>query len=209
MIEYTVGLPKRSNSHGNRVAVVLENCFNGQTLWVRATVFPRFDIRSYSTGCTTDHESNIVKKLEGLFLRSKINPTASVDRNLYKLMCDRDLLLIAYNKLKSKPGQITPGISSETLDGMSGKTIDELIEQLKDESFQFQPGRRVMIPKPSGGERPLTVAPPRDKLIQEAMRMILEAVYEPTFSDHSHGFRPNRGCHSALLSVSQKFNVAT
>jgi len=150
-----------------------------------------------------------VKKLEGLFLRSQNNPTALVDRNLYKLMCDKDLLLIAYNKLKSKPGQMTPGISPETLDGMSGKVIDELISQLKNESFQFQPGRRVMIPKASGGERPLTVAPPRDKLIQEAMRMILEAVYEPTFSEYSHGFRPNKGCHSALLSVSQKFNTAT
>jgi len=150
-----------------------------------------------------------VKKLEGLFLRSQNNPTALVDRNLYKLMCDKDLLLIAYNKLKSKPGQMTPGISPETLDGMSGKVIDELISQLKNESFHFQPGRRVMIPKASGGERPLTVAPPRDKLIQEAMRMILEAVYEPTFSEYSHGFRPNKGCHSALLTVSQKFNTAT
>lgn len=113
-------------------------------------------------------------------------------------MCDIDILKLAYENLKSKPGQMTPGINPETLDGMSIAILESIIENLKSGKFKFQPGRRVQIPKPTGGNRPLTVASPRDKLVQEAMRMILEAIYEPLFMDSSHGFRPQRGCHTAL-----------
>ncbi|CAG8976715.1 hypothetical protein HYALB_00008477 [Hymenoscyphus albidus] len=112
---------------------------------------------------------------------------------------------MAYQSLKSKPGQMTPGVNPETLDGMSSIVIETMVDKLKSESFEFQPGRRVQIPKASGGTRPLTVAPPRDKLVQEAMRMVLEAVYEPIFSDNSHGFRPSRSCHTALKMVKQQF----
>lgn len=118
---------------------------------------------------------------------------------------------MAYNKLKSNPGNMTPapaGITPTTLDGMSVEVIEEIIESLKDGSFKFKPGRRIYIPKDDGGLRPLTIAPPRDKLVQECIRMILEAIYEPTFSDNSHGFRPNRSCHSALRAAKQKFTMA-
>lgn len=103
---------------------------------------------------------------------------------------------------------MTQGITPTTLDGMSEEMVMEIIDSLRKETFKFQPGRRVYIPKANEGERPLTIAPPRDKLVQECMRMILEAIYEPTFSNNSHGFRPNRSCHSALRVARQKFVMA-
>jgi len=116
---------------------------------------------------------------------------------------------MAYLKLRSKPGSMTPGITPTTLDGVSHQVLIEITEQLRKGTFNFKPGRRVNIPKASGGTRPLTVAPPRDKLVQEVMRMILEAIYESSFSPSSHGFRPNRSCHSALKDVKSKFQSAS
>lgn len=80
---------------------------------------------------------------------------------------------------------------------------------MRDESFQFKPARKVEIPKVDGRMRTLNIASPRDKIVQEIMRMILEAVFEPTFSPNSHGFRPGRGCHTALKSAEGTFRVAT
>lgn len=82
------------------------------------------------------------------------------------------------------------------------------MESLKDQSFQFKPVRRELIPKPNGKMRPLGIPSPRDKIIQEVMKSILEVIYEPIFSDSSHGFRPTRGCHSALKEIS-RWNGAT
>jgi retron-type reverse transcriptase len=81
---------------------------------------------------------------------------------------------------------------------------------MKDGNFQFKPGRRMQIPKPGKqGTRPLTIAPPRDKIVQEVMRMILEEIFEPTFFPNSHGFRPNRGCHTALRQLKTQFGSAS
>jgi len=81
---------------------------------------------------------------------------------------------------------------------------------MKDESFQFAAGRRIQIPKPgNNSSRPLTIAPPRDKIVQEVMRMILEVIFEPLFLNNSHGFRPNRSCHTALRDVKTHFGCAT
>jgi retron-type reverse transcriptase len=191
------GLPKEGNLHGNRATVVFER--------KRVAVNGASNSRSYSTGRTTSEKLNVIGKLEDLYLRSERFTNESVDRNLYKILTNVELLELAYNKLRSKPGQMTPGVKPETLDGISKEVLEDIVAKLKNESFQFSPGRRVQIPKPSGGTRPLTIAPPRDKLVQEAMRMILEAVFEPTFSKYSHGFRPGKGCHSALKAVRQDF----
>lgn len=131
-----------------------------------------------------------------------------IDRNIYNMISNIDTLIYAYDNIKSKPGNMTPGVSPETLDGISKETFAELSEKLKDESFQFSPSRRTLIPKASGGTRPLTIAPPRDKIVQEAIRLVLEAIYEPIFLDSSHGFRPKRGCHTALKKVSQEFQTS-
>lgn len=131
-----------------------------------------------------------------------------VNDRLYRLLYDKEFYYAAYHKLKSKPGNMTPGIIPTTLDGMSDEVVEEIIESLRNGSFKFHPGRRIYIPKANGGQRPLTIAPPRDKLVQECIRMILEAIYEPSFSENSHGFRPNQSCHTALRAIKQKFVMA-
>lgn len=216
--EATVGLPKGSNSYGNRVTVIpVESqilCVTSNTVRNRGRVTAGFSLksRSYSTGSANTQlntEVDITDKLKDLYLRSLSHPESPIDRNLYKLMCNIDILKLAYEKLKSKPGQMTPGINPETLDGISFSALEPVIDTLKSETFQFKPGRIIQIPKASGGTRPLTITSPRDKLVQEAMRMILEAIYEPTFLDSSHGFRPKRSCHTALKTVSQQFQPAS
>jgi group II intron reverse transcriptase/maturase len=201
----TPGLPKGSNSYGNRATVIPKTLGNSKDIWGRVVVKGALNYRNYSTGRTTDLESNVTKKLRDLYLRSQKFISKPIDRDLYKILCDPEILAIAYEKLKSKPGKMTPGVNPETLDGMSIEVLRELVEKLKNESFLFKPARRVQIPKVSGGTRPLTIASPIDKIVQEAIRMILEAVFEPTFSDTSHGFRPNKSCHTALKAVRQEF----
>ena len=121
--------------------------------------------------------------------------------NIYRLLYNRNLYLRAYGRLYSNQGAMTKGTTAETVDGMSLAKIDRIIDEIRYERFRWTPVRRVNIPKPNGKTRPLGIPTWTDKLLQEVIRMILEAYYEPQFSDHSHGFRPNRGCHTALSEV--------
>ena len=121
--------------------------------------------------------------------------------NIYRLLYNRELYLRAYGRLYSNQGAMTKGTTAETVDGMSLAKIDRIINALRYERFRWTPVRRVNLPKPNGGTRPLGIPTWTDKLLQEVIRMILEAYYEPQFSDHSHGFRPGRGCHTALSDV--------
>ncbi len=120
---------------------------------------------------------------------------------VYKLLFNRELYLIAYAKLYPNNGAMTKGVSEETIDGMSIQKIDMIIEQLRRETYYWRPARREYIPKKNGKHRPLGIPVWSDKLLQEVIRMILEAYYEPQFSEHSHGFRPKRGCHTALQEI--------
>ena len=120
---------------------------------------------------------------------------------VYKLLYNRDLYLQAYAKLYSNNGAMTKGLTDETVDSMSLKKIDKIIAALRDEKYQWTAVKRVYIPKKNGKQRPLGLPTWSDKLLQEVIRMILEAYYEPQFSKHSHGFRPNRGCHTALSEI--------
>ena len=99
------------------------------------------------------------------------------------------MFLIAYNRLKSKPRMMTPGISLRTLDGLSSKFINSLIAELRSEEFAFSPGRQIMITKASGGQQPLTIGDFHEKLIQEVMCLVLEAIYEPLFKNISFGLK--------------------
>ena len=121
--------------------------------------------------------------------------------NIYRLLYNRNLYLRAYGRIYSNQGATTKGVTAETMDGMSLAKIDRIIEALRYERFRWTPVRRVNIPKPNGKTRALGIPTGPDKLLQEVIRMILEAYYEPQFSDRSHGFRPDRGCHTALSSV--------
>lgn len=118
-------------------------------------------------------------------------------------ICHPNTLLMAYNRIKSKSGNMTPGGDPErvTLDGIDLNWFEETSRAIQAGTYKFTRARRVMIPQAGKGLRPLTVVSPRDKIIQEAIRLVLELIYEPTFSDHSHGFRPNRGPHSALKEI--------
>jgi len=127
---------------------------------------------------------------------------------MLKLLSDTDILMAAYTKLKSSPGNMTPGIDKETLDGLNLSWFQNLQKELNTNKFQFRPARRLEIPKANGkGTRPLGIASPRDKIVQGAMLLILEAIFEPTFSVHSHGFRPKRGCHSALGQIKRTYTA--
>ena len=121
--------------------------------------------------------------------------------DIYRQLYNRELYLRAYGRLYSNQGATTKGTTAETVDGMSLAKIDRIIDELRYERFRWTPVRRVNLPKPNGGTRPLGIPTLTDKLLQEVIRMILEAYYEPQFSDRSHGFRPGRGCHTALSNV--------
>ena len=123
--------------------------------------------------------------------------------DIYRQLYNRELYLRAYGRLYSNQGAMTKGTTAETVDGMALAKIDRIIDALRYERFRWTPVRRVNLPKPNGGTRPLGIPTWTDKLLQEVIRMILEAYYEPQFSDHSHGFRPRRGCHTALSEVAR------
>lgn len=127
---------------------------------------------------------------------------------VYRCLFSEDLFLAAYSKIARNRGALTPGTENDTADGMNVSRIQRLIEQLKSERFHFHPARRIQIPKPREGTRPLGIPNFSDKLVQEVLRQLLEAYYEPRFRDCSHGFRPERGCHTALASLQQKFKSA-
>ena len=120
---------------------------------------------------------------------------------VYRLLFNRELYLQAYARLYPKKGAMTPGSTNETVDGMSLEKIDQLIDNIRYERHRWTPVRRVNIPKRNGKKRPLGIPSWSDKLLQEVMRSILEAYFEPQFSEHSHGFRPGRGCHTALSEI--------
>ncbi len=121
--------------------------------------------------------------------------------DVYRLLYNPTLYLRAYARLYANDGAMTPGSDGETVDGMKLEKIERLIDDLRHERYRWTPVRRVYIPKKNGKLRPLGIPSWTDKLLQEAIRQILEAYYEPQFSPHSHGFRPERGCHTALSEV--------
>ena len=120
---------------------------------------------------------------------------------LYRQMFNKDLYLMAYGNIYSNQGAMTPGASKETADGMSEDKIEQITELMRRERYRFAPARRTYIPKKNGKLRPLGMPAWSDKLVGEAVRLLLEAIYEPQFSDSSHGFRKFRGCHTALREI--------
>ena len=138
------------------------------------------------------------KRLEGISDASKKGYQI---RNLYRLMYLPEIWQEAYANIYSNKGAMTPGVNGDTLDGMSHQRINRIITALKENEYRFAPVKRVYIPKRSGKKRPLGLPTGDDKLVQEVVRLILERIYEPIFSDQSHGFRPKRSCHTALKQI--------
>lgn len=124
---------------------------------------------------------------------------------LYRYLFSEEMFAVAYQRIYAKQGNMTPGTDGKTIDEMSLERIERLIVSLKDESYQPHPARRVYIPKKNGKKRPLGIPSYEDKLVQEVVRLLLEAIYEGHFEGTSHGFRPHRSCHTALGMIQKSF----
>ena len=120
---------------------------------------------------------------------------------LHRLMRSPYLYELAYDKVSRNKGAMTPGIDGKTFDGMSLEKLADLARRVAEGSYRPRPVRRVYIPKSNGKLRPLGIPTVEDRLVQEVVRTILEAIYEPVFSEHSHGFRFGRSCHTALEEI--------
>jgi group II intron reverse transcriptase/maturase len=140
----------------------------------------------------------ILKRIEKLPALSQAGKRIN---GLHRLMRSSDLYEIAYNKVARNKGAMTPGVDGETFDGMSLDKLANIARKVADGRYRPQPVRRVYIPKSNGKLRPLGIPTAEDRLVQEVVRIILEAIYEPVFSKHSHGFRSGRSCHTALEEI--------
>lgn len=146
------------------------------------------------------------KRLENI-RRNNNNNYRLVNYDLYKLVKDKDLLIAAYESIKSNKGSTTNATSeSENIDGFSLNRVDKIIAKLNSETWNPKPARRVNIPKKNNKTRPIGIQGADEKVVQTAVKFILESIYEPVFLNNSHGFRPKRGCHSALEMISQQFD---
>ena len=163
---------------------------------------------------------NSERVLNSLAKHSK-QPDYKFER-LYRLLFNEQMYYVAYQRIYAKEGNMTKGADNKTIDRMSISRIEKLISSLKDESYQPIPSRRVYIPKKNGKKRPLGIPTFNDKLLQEVVRMILEAIYEGSFDMNSHGFRPSaaaiRLCdksnghlteHAGLLRETSKVSLTT
>jgi retron-type reverse transcriptase len=120
---------------------------------------------------------------------------------LTRLMASPSLWLNAVERIRRNDGSLTPGVDGKTLDGLTVEQVYRWMQQVRDGSKTASPVKRVYIPKPNGKRRPLGIPTYADRMLQEVQRTILERVYEPLFSQDSHGFRPGRSCHTALETV--------
>lgn len=146
------------------------------------------------------NHQKLTLKLEGFRTRNS-NNHYYINKDVYRLLYDRDIYVIAYNNIKSNDGAETAGADGTSLHGFCEEWIDRIISSLRDESYQPTPSRITYVPKKNGKMRKLSLPSGLDKLVQEAVRIILENIYEPTFSNASHGYRPNRSVQSAMAQV--------
>jgi len=162
-----------------------------------------------------NEKADCLKSLARLEVIRRLNGESRewVNYDLYRLMFKRDLYIVAYERIKSNPGQMTPGTDKETADGFSEEEINRLIQEMRAGSYQPKPVKRTYIPKANGKMRKLGIPSFRDKIVQEVARVILEAIYDSPngayFLDNSHGFRRSRSTHSALREVQGKWSGIT
>jgi retron-type reverse transcriptase len=196
MLIKNLGLPERGNSGGSRGFVVATGLgAKRQTHYAKGASL---------SSCRGELPAG-VQKLQELMCTNPKDPDPRMGSLVTELLSDKDLLYYAYSNIKSKPGSMTPGSDVETLDGIDSEFLDKLQREIATGSFRFKPSRTVEIPKPNGKTRKLGVASPRDKIVQELMRIILEAVFLPTFNRKSHGFVPGKSCHTALKELKGTF----
>lgn len=164
-------------------------------------------IRTYTKKVNITEQSsvNLSKHME----ENKNNPNL-MNNKLIHLIGDESTLLLAYELIKSNPGQMTEGSTGKTLDGINSSWFEKTSKLIKAGKYRFSASRRVYIPKPGSKEkRPLTIGSPRDKVVQKAIQLVLEPIYEPSFLLNSNGFRPAKGCHTALKQIKDWFHGVT
>jgi hypothetical protein len=164
-------------------------------------------IRSYSTKTSTEAPSwndiKVAKRMKSLWDGNQKDPNF-INEGLWKLLNETHLWTAAYVKLSSSEGSNTASFERATIDGTTLEKLIALKKELTGGNYEFGTTKRLYIPKAYGKLRPLGIPPIKDRIIQEVVRTILEVIYEPIFSNHSHGFRPGRSCHTALRHVVQK-----
>lgn len=143
-------------------------------------------------------------RLETIKNLSKRDPMW-VHKDIFRLLRKKELWWLAYENLKGNKGALTPGSTPETLDGTSKESLHALQVRVCSEQYKFKPVKLVKIPRPDGRLRPLGLPTANDKLVQEVLRLLLEAIYEPSFSEVSFGFRAGMGCHDALNHIENRF----
>ncbi len=203
----TTGLPVSREAQGSRDFIVVVGVTTHRGGWeinqLQGEGSQECSLRRIGKVCAMQNASHILQALRKM--GEKKTPLTRV----YRLLYSEDLYLAAYARIYKNDGAMTPGSEADTVDGMSLPRIRHIITQLRHEQYRFRPVRRVEIPKKSGnGTRKLRLPNFTDKLLQEALRMLLEAYYEPQFRDSSHAYRPERGCHTALQQVKQSFRGA-
>ena len=122
-------------------------------------------------------------------------------RELYSLLCNEVWLRVAHHTVDSNQGRETAGVDGRTMSNFNGDlegNLERLRKALAAKTFEPMPVRRVYIPKPDGKKRPLGIPTMDDRIVQEALRMALEPIWEADFSIHSYGFRPNRSTYDAM-----------
>jgi len=196
----TMALPKGRKSYGKRSAVVGET--EGQKI----------------TNCNDVVHINPPGRVNLIELRniSNMNPQGEFHKIIHSI-ADLKTLTLAYELIKSKPGNTAKGTTPETLDGIELSYLENISKKIRSGKFKFNlcqnlcqnPARRIWISKPGKTEkRPLGIASPREKIVQKAMELVLNSIYEPSFLNYSHGFRPSRSCHSALKFIDTQFKGA-
>lgn len=190
----TMGLPKYRKVYGNGGLIVAAE-MTQRRHYTTSVITRECEV----VQCSRKRSINLVTG------RYKSTKDDNKGQKIYHKVWDIDILKYAYELISKSKGSNTLGIDKETLDSYSKDTINSVSQSLKDHSFRFKPtffkGRRVEIPKPNGEMRPLGIPGPRDKVIQKAMTIVLEEIYEKKFLNSSHGFRPKRGVHTAIKEV--------
>jgi len=149
--------------------------------------------------------------LEVRRMQTKLHGWAAADRgrrfdDLYNLVCDPAFLTMAWERVAGNKGARTPGVDRATVAHItSGMGVEAFLRQVRDElksrTFQPVPVRQVMIPKASGKLRKLGIPTVTDRVVQAALKLVLEPVFEADFQPCSYGFRPNRRAADAIAEI--------
>lgn len=199
-VKGNMGLPTGREPYGNGAAIVVreqESCLHGEGRQV-LTIARKREVR----------EMRIAETILGITHERGRRGLPLED--VYRQLFNPTLYLLAYGKIYRNDGAMTRGTTADTVDGMSLEKIQSIIDALRNERYQWTPARRIYIEKKnSTKKRPLGIPTWSDKLLQEVIRLMLEAYFEPQFSNHSHGFRPERGCHTALRYIQRTWTGTT